>query len=128
MLSVNDWLYDGESVCIGRKGTINKPFFVNGKCWTVDTLFYTYDFINVLPKYCYYLFQTIDWLMYNEASGVPSLSKSTIEKIQISIPSIEEQTRVVRVLDNIEAAIHCGRQLSNSYEMTKKILLAQLFI
>ena len=66
--------------------------------------------------------------MYNEASGVPSLSKSTIEKIQISIPSIEEQTRVVRVLDNIEAAIHCGRQLSNSYEMTKKILLAQLFI
>ncbi len=128
MLSVNDWLYDGESVCIGRKGTINKPFFVNGKFWTVDTLFYTYDFINVLPKYCYYLFQTIDWLMYNEASGVPSLSKSTIEKIQISIPSIEEQTRVVRVLDNIEAAIHCGRQLSNSYEMTKKILLAQLFI
>ena len=128
MLSVNDWLYDGESVCIGRKGTINKPFFVNGKFWTVDTLFHTYDFINVLPKYCYYLFQTIDWLMYNEASGVPSLSKSTIEKIQISIPSIEEQTRVVRVLDNIEAAIHCGRQLSNSYEMTKKILLAQLFI
>ena len=25
MRSVNDYLYDGESACIGRKGTIDKP-------------------------------------------------------------------------------------------------------
>ena len=41
MLSVNDYLYDGESVGIGRKGTIDKPIFLTGKFWTVDTLFYT---------------------------------------------------------------------------------------
>ena len=41
MLSVDDYLYDGESACIGRKGTIDKPFFLTGKFWTVDTLFYT---------------------------------------------------------------------------------------
>jgi type I restriction enzyme S subunit len=41
MLSVNDYLYDGESACIGRKGTINNPMFLSGKFWTVDTLFYT---------------------------------------------------------------------------------------
>lgn len=38
MLSVNDYLYDGESVCIGRKGTIDNPIFLKGKFWTVDTL------------------------------------------------------------------------------------------
>ena len=42
MLLVNDYLYDGESVCIGRKGTIDTPMFLKGKFWTVDTLFYTY--------------------------------------------------------------------------------------
>jgi len=31
MLAVDDYLYDGESVCIGRKGTINKPMFLTGK-------------------------------------------------------------------------------------------------
>jgi restriction endonuclease S subunit len=41
MRSVDDYLYDGESVCIGRKGTINNPMFLTGKFWTVDTLFYT---------------------------------------------------------------------------------------
>ena len=37
MLSVNDWLYEGESVCIGRKGTIDNPFFVDGKFWTANS-------------------------------------------------------------------------------------------
>ena len=128
MLSVNDWLYEGESVCIGRKGTINNPFFVDGKFWTVDTLFYTYDFKGILPKYCYYLFQTIDWLQYNEASGVPSLSKATIERIQIHIPCMDEQTKVVHALDRFEMAITCGRDLLNHYKSIKQYLLTQLFI
>ena len=33
MLSVNDFLYDGDSVCIGRKGTIDTPLFLTGKFW-----------------------------------------------------------------------------------------------
>ena len=82
----------------------------------------------VLPKYCYYLFQTIDWLQYNEASGVPSLSKSTIEGIQISIPSIDEQAKAVQVLDRVEMAITCRRELSNHDESIKQYLLSQLFI
>ena len=83
MLLVNDYLYDGESVCIGRKGTIDTPMFLKGKFWTVDTLFYTYDFKDVLPKFCYYLFLQINWKLYNEGTGVPSLSKSTIENIKV---------------------------------------------
>ena len=86
MLLVNDYLYDGESVCIGRKGTIDTPMFLKGKFWTVDTLFYTYDFKDVLPKFCYYLFLQINWKLYNEGTGVPSLSKSTIENIKALIP------------------------------------------
>ena len=82
MLSVNDFLYDGDSVCIGRKGTIDTPLFLTGKFWTVDTLFYTYGFKDVLPKFCYYLFKQINWQLYNEGTGVPSLSKSTIENIR----------------------------------------------
>lgn len=59
MTSVDDFLYDGESVFVGRKGTINKPLYYNGKFWTVDTLFYTYNFTDVLPKFVYCLFQTM---------------------------------------------------------------------
>ena len=51
MTKVDDFLYNGETVCIGRKGTINKPLFHSGKIWTVDTLFYTHKFVNSLPRF-----------------------------------------------------------------------------
>ena len=35
------YLYDGESLLLGRKGTVEKPLYVNGPFWTVDTMFYT---------------------------------------------------------------------------------------
>ena len=75
MTSVDSFLYDGDSVCIGRKGTIDRPIFLTGKFWTVDTLFYTHSFCYCLPKFLYCVFQQIDWYRYNEAGGVPSLSK-----------------------------------------------------
>jgi type I restriction enzyme S subunit len=105
MLSVNEYLYDGESVFIGRKGTINKPFFFSGKFWTVDTLFYTHKFVDVLPYFVYGLFQRINWNNYNEASGVPSLSKSTIEKISINVPIVEEQRKIANLMSLLDDRI-----------------------
>ena len=94
MCYVNDYLYNGESVCIGRKGTIDKALFLNGKFWTVDTLFFTYNFYNCTPKFIFYIFSKIPWMYYNEASGVPSLSKSTIKNIQIPLPPLPEQKKI----------------------------------
>ncbi|WP_052145711.1 restriction endonuclease subunit S [Xenorhabdus nematophila] len=93
MLSVNDYLYDGESVCIGRKGTINNPIFLTGKFWTVDTLFYTHSFRECLAKFIYSIFQNINWLSYNEAGGIPSLSKTIIGKIEVLVPKPNEQQK-----------------------------------
>ena len=105
MTSVTDYLYDGETTFIGRKGTINKPYYYKGKFWTVDTLFYTYSFNGVTPHFVYCLFLTINWLRYNEASGVPSLSKDTIEKIKVHIPQIEEQQKISRLLSLLDERI-----------------------
>ena len=116
MTSVDDFLYDGESVFIGRKGTINKPLYYNGKFWTVDTLFYTYSFTNVLPKFVYCLFQTINWLKYNEASGVPSLSKTTIEKIKVCIPSMDEQDKLSTLLFLLDKRIEVQNKIIEKYE------------
>ena len=127
MLSVSDYLYEGESVCIGRKGTIDKPMFLDGKFWTVDTLFYTHSFKNSIPKYIFYVFQTINWKFYNEASGVPSLSKSTIEKIVFSFPSIGEQIKIANFISAIDTKSDLIAQLLNETKNFKKGLLQQMF-
>ena len=126
MLSVNKYLYDGESVCIGRKGTIDKPMFLTGKFWTVDTLFYTHLFKDIKPKFLYYLFLQIDWKKYNEASGVPSLSKKTIEVIQIPLPPLKEQEKIADILSTADEKIDAIASQIQKAETLKKGLLQKL--
>lgn len=127
MLSVSDYLYDGESVCIGRKGTIDKPMFLTGKFWTVDTLFYTHSFKDCLPKFIYYVFQNIDWLKHNEAGGVPSLSKTNIYKIGTLIPKPQEQQKIAAFLSSLDEVIAVHRQKLDLLKDHKKGLMQNLF-
>ena len=127
MTSVNDYLMDGESVCIGRKGTINKPFYYSGKFWTVDTLFFTHSFKNIIPKFAFYTFEKINWLKYNEASGVPSLSKSTIEQIETRIPSISEQKIIANFLSLIDERIQCQIKIIEELKSFKSAVSKKIF-
>jgi type I restriction enzyme S subunit len=127
MLSVDDFLYDGESVCIGRKGTINNPMFLTGKFWTVDTLFYTHSFQQCLPKFIYAIFQNIEWLKHNEAGGVPSLSKTIIEKIQTAVPDIPEQQIIADCLSSLDELIAAQARKVDALKTHKKGLMQQLF-
>ncbi|WP_020607689.1 restriction endonuclease subunit S [Spirosoma spitsbergense] len=127
MTTVNDFLYDGETVCIGRKGTIDKPMYFSGKIWTVDTLFYTHSFKNTLPKFVYNLFLKINWKQHNEAGGVPSLSKSIIEKISLNLPSLPEQKKIASFLTDIDNKVALLTKKKALLEQYKKGIMQQLF-
>jgi len=126
MTSVDECLYDGETTFIGRKGSINKPFYYNGKFWTVDTLFYTHSFNGITPKFTYCLFQTINWLKYNEASGVPSLSKDTIEKIKINIPELEEQNKIAKLMFALDERIATQSKIIDKLQSLIKGIMVEL--
>lgn len=128
MLSVDDYLYDGDSVCIGRKGTIDKPMFLNGKFWTVDTLFYTHSFKDCLPRYVFYVFENINWRNHNEAGGVPSLSKTNIYKIEIMVPpTTKEQKKIASCLSAIDELITTQLEKIEQLKLHKKGLMQGLF-
>ena len=127
MTSVNECIYDGETTFIGRKGSINKPFYYNGKFWTVDTLFYTHSFNKTTPKFVYCLFQTINWLRYNEASGVPSLSKDTIEKIKVFIPQLDEQRKISEMLSVIDERIATQNKIIEDLKKLKSAIRKKMF-
>ena len=126
MTSVDNYLYNGETVCIGRKGTIDKPLYHNGKIWTVDTLFYTYDFHGILPKYLYYAFCTIDWLSMNEASGVPSLTAKNISTITLQLPPLPEQQRIAKALSDVDALISTTEKLLRKKKNIKQGAMQEL--
>lgn len=129
MTSVSDFLYDGASVCIGRKGTIDVPQYLEGKFWTVDTLFYTYRFGENFPYFIYCIFQTIDWKSHNAASGVPSLSKTIIEEIKVVIPTVsDEQQKIGAYFRSLDALISARRDEIAKLKDLKKALLDRMFV
>ncbi|EOL8949512.1 restriction endonuclease subunit S [Cronobacter dublinensis] len=128
MTMVDRFLFEGETVCIGRKGTIDKPFYYSGKIWTVDTLFYTHEFKDSYPKFVYQLFLTINWKEYNEASGVPSLSKNTIEKIEVNIPCLSEQIKIANFLSALDDKIGVKKAELDKLKTWKQGLLQQMFV
>jgi len=103
--NANRFLYDKPSVLIGRKGTIDRPQFMDKPFWTVDTLFYSVIREPNNAKFLFYRFCLIEWKRYNEASGVPSLNAKTVERIEMKIPQEDEQTAIVAVLSDMDAEI-----------------------
>lgn len=126
MTYVNEYLYDGETVCIGRKGTINMPQYHNGKIWTVDTLFYTYNFRKTDVKFLYYLTQRIDWNSYNTATGVPSLTSQNISNILVSFPPLHEQHRIASALTSMDNLISSLGKLIEKKKNIKQGAMQQL--
>lgn len=126
MTYVNEYLYDGETVCIGRKGTINMPQYHNGKIWTVDKLFYTYNFRKTDVKFLYYLTQRIDWNSYNTATGVPSLTSQNISNILVSFPPLHEQHRIASALTSMDNLISSLGKLIEKKKNIKQGAMQQL--
>lgn len=127
MLYVNDYLYDGKSVAIGRKGTIDQPRFLTGKFWTVDTLFYTHSYRDSTPEFIYSIFKNINWKKWNEASGVPSLSSSTIKGISVKVPSKPEQQKIADFLTTVDDKITVLDKKVELLEQYKKGVMQQIF-
>jgi type I restriction enzyme, S subunit len=123
----NKPLFSKPSVLIGRKGTIDKPIYIDTPFWTIDTLFYTdIDASKANVKFIYYLFQSIDWYKYNEATGVPSLSASNISKIKVAIPNVKEQQKIAEILSTVDETIETTDQLLEKTKELKKGLMQQL--
>jgi len=100
MTYVDTYSYDKPSVLIPRKGSIDKLYYVEEPFWTVDTIFYTIiDTSIVLPKYVYYCLAKEHLEKLNKAGGVPSLTQTVINKVEIPVPPLPVQEEIVRILD-----------------------------
>ena len=100
-----NYLHDGESVLFGRKGTIDRPLYVNGKFWTVDTMYYTIPEPHVYAKYVYYAATTIPFDLYSTNTALPSMTSGALKSHRIALPPLVEQRAIADYLDQETAQI-----------------------
>ena len=99
--------YDKVSVLIPRKGTITNIFYTEKPFWNVDTIFYTeIDESQIFPKFLFHFMKNFDLTTLSTDSTRPSLTQTTLNKISIPLPSLNEQKRISNILDKFEALTH----------------------
>lgn len=124
-----EYLYDKPSVLIGRKGSIEKVRYIEEPFWTVDTLFYTE--VNkkiVIPKFLYYVMSLIDLSRYNEGTSIPSLRTETLNSLDLPIPDLDYQNRVLSVLSKIDKKIEINEKINKNLEEQIETIYNSFFV
>lgn len=107
----NDYLCKANTVVIGRKGSINNPIYVEEPFWNVDTAFGLTARDNVLlPRYLYFFCVHYDFDKLNTTVTIPSLTKANLLKIEIDLPDIDKQKKIVDKLDSIAKLIQLQKK------------------
>jgi len=97
MRKASEYLYDGESVLMPRKGSLNNIMYVNEAFWTVDTMFYSEIKQSNCAKYIYYTIKDIDFTRWNSGTGVPSMTSSTLYSIKL----VKPQSEILKKFDEV---------------------------
>ena len=97
MRKVSEYLYDGESVLMPRKGSLNNIMYVNEAFWTVDTMFYSEMKLSNCAKYIYYTIKDIDFTRWDSGTGVPSMTSSTLYSIKL----VKPQNKTLKKFDEM---------------------------
>lgn len=95
----SDYLYDGEALLLGRKGTIDRPIHFVGKFWTVDTMFYAVPNNKANCKCLYYQSLGFPFDYYSTATALPSMAASDLANNPIVLPPLSEQHEIADYLD-----------------------------
>ncbi|HDP5931791.1 TPA: restriction endonuclease subunit S [Staphylococcus aureus] len=127
MTSISESLSEIDAVGIGRKGTINKPYLLEAPFWTVDTLFYCTPKKETDILFILSLFRKINWKVYDESTGVPSLSKQTINKINRFVPTNKEQQKIGKFFSKLDRQIELEEQKLELLQQQKKGYMQKIF-
>ena len=93
------YLHDGTAILLGRKGTIDKPLYIEGKFWTVDTMFYSVPKSGIHAKFIYYVALQIPFGLYSTNTALPSMTQTDLQNHHFVMPPLDEQTQIADFLD-----------------------------
>lgn len=124
----DDYICEANTVVIGRKGSINNPIFVETRFWNVDTAFGLYaNPAKLQPKYLYYFCEKFDFEQLNTTVTIPSLTKANLLKVEIPLPSLDDQRKIAAALDKVSNLIAKRRQQLDKLDEMVKARFVEMF-
>lgn len=123
----NEYFFSKPSIVVGRKGSAGELNLTEEKFWPLDvTYFVTFDEKKYDLKFLYNLLTTLN--LPKLAKGVkPGINRNEVYSIEVTIPELTEQRRIVKKLDSIFNHIskmkeHTEQKLADLDELKRSVL------
>jgi type I restriction enzyme S subunit len=123
----DDYLCKEGTTIIGRKGTINRPIYVEQKFWNVDTAFGLQPKDVTNSKFLFYLCKSINFERYDKSVTIPSLVKSDLLKINVYVPETQEQQLIVSELDLLSDVIEKKKTQIEEFDKLTQSIFFDMF-
>ena len=117
------------SFVVGRKGAYRGVHYSSVPFSVIDTAFYALPLTDKVDlKWAYYKFLTYDINRMDSGSAIPSTDRYELYKIEVEIPSLETQKKIVSVLDVFENIIRVNSEINENLEQQAASYFRYLFI
>ena len=130
---VDNYIFDERLLLIGEDGanllsrTKNNAFFADGKYWVNNHAHVLDSSDKFLLEFVALYINTIPLDDYITGSAQPKLSQDNLNNIHLPIPPIEEQRRILTMIESLMSIIceirESKQQLSQSIALTKSKIL-----
>jgi type I restriction enzyme S subunit len=94
----------GPVIVVGRKGTAGAVHWSDTPCWPIDTTYYAVPGLRVTPRYAWLALQAANLPSICAQTGVPGLNRDRAYEIEVPLPPIAEQRRIVDLIRAVDAA------------------------
>lgn len=117
-----------HTIIIGRKGSINNPIYVETEFWNVDTAFGVVPNKQyILPKFFYLFCKDYDFTRHDVSVTIPSLRRTDILNIDVPVPPIAEQEKIVAELDCLSSIIEKKKQQLKELDILAQSIFYEMF-
>lgn len=111
-------------IAVGRKGSAGKVYWYENDFWPIDTTYYVVPKMSLDMRWTYYLLSRLRLDRLATTTGVPGLNRNDAYSLEISLPPLSEQRRIVEILDQAERI----RRLRADADAKAERILPALFI
>ena len=117
------------SFILGRKGAYRGVHYSDCPFSVIDTAFYAEPLTDRIDlKWAYYKFLTYDINGMDSGSAIPSTDRYQIYSIEVEVPPLEKQRKIVAVLDCIDRKININQKVNDNLLWQAQALYKDRFI